>query len=211
VPQNRYAFKLATLRYVHEILFSLTVAFLVVSLIFLVVPRLSIPFVHFEIFLNRLLHIRQTDLIRGYFEYLISSAILALGIGTLLHMFSGTRLTSEILRSVAGVVLLLAPLVFWVCYYQILGWPFGWPYRWAPIELAGAFFCLALYLFGRLPAPRWTGLLLLAAHYSFWYLIPSSDPGRADYAGPIAPVLGFSSTLVWGMYVARLDRASTQA
>jgi hypothetical protein len=209
MTQSGHRPDLTILRYFHEALFSLSISFLAVSLIFLFAPNLSIPFVHLEVSINRLLHIRQTDLIRGYLEYSISSAILAFCIGMLLRIFSRTRVTKEILRSASGIALLLAPPAFWFCHYQVVGWPFGWPYRWAPVELAVAVFCLTLYLLGKWPNPAWIGILLLAAHYNFWYWIPSSNPARADYAGPIAPILGFCSAMAWGLYVARLQQGTT--
>ena len=131
---------LVRLRYIHEILFSCSIAFLAVSLISLVAPSLLIPFIHLEVSINRFLSIRQTDFIRGYLEYFISSVTLAFCIALFLQISSGTRLTKEILRSGSGVMLLLAPPVFWFCYYQLVGWPFGWPYRWSLVELAVAVF-----------------------------------------------------------------------
>jgi hypothetical protein len=147
--------------------------------------------------------IRQTDLIRGYFEYLVSSLLVALGIDILLRISANSRVTKEILRSVSGLLLVSAPFFFWFYYYEIVGWPFGWPYRLAPFEFVLAVSCFIIYLLGKWPIPGWISILLLAAHYSFWYFIPSSNPARADYAGPIAPILGFCSAWVWGIYVGR--------
>src|SRR5438128_2168374 len=132
-------------RYFHEAMFGLYVGFFVVSLVFLAAPRLSIPFVHLEVSINNGLHFKQTDLIRGYFEYLVPSAILALCIAGALHAFYQKPTVQEILRSVSGVMLIFAPPTFWFCYYQIIGWPFRWPYRWAPLELAAAGICLTQY------------------------------------------------------------------
>jgi hypothetical protein len=154
-----------------------SIAFLGVSILFLVAPDLRIPFSHLEVRINQFLRINQTDFIRGYFEYLISSTILALCVWTLLQWSSGTRLTKEIIRSVSGVMLLLAPPAFWVCFYQIVGWPFGWPYHWAPVELEAAVSLIALFLLGKWPVPRWIGVLLLAAHYNFWYWMTNSPQG----------------------------------
>ena len=200
-------------RYFHEVLFSFSVVFFIVSLVFLFEPKFSVPFVRLEISINHLVHIRQTDLIRGYLEYSIPAMMLAFCIGIPLHVLSRTLLTNYILRSVSGILLIFSPPVFWICYYQLLGWPFGWPYRWAPLELAVAGLCLACYLLGWWNIPWWFGLLLLAGHYNFWYWVPSSNPWKADYAGPIAPILGFCSTLAWGIYNAgsRLDQEGQSA
>ena len=188
----------------HKALFSLSTAFLLINLLFLFSQNLRIPFIRLEISINLLLHIRQTDYIRGYFEFAIPSVILAACICMLLHISSDRRLTKQILRSVAGIVLLFGPLAFWILYYQLVGWSFGWPYRGAPVELALAVLCLILYLSGNWPVPRGAGILLLAAHYGFWYWTPSTNPMLAGFTGPIAPVLGFCAALAWGAYRARL-------
>ena len=204
MAESNRQLSLKILRRIYEGFFSLSIGFLLVSIIFLLAPGLSIPFAHLEVSIKDLLHLKQTDLIRGYFEYAISTILLALCIGVLLLISSRTRITNLILRSASGIVLLLAPPIFWVCYYQTLGWPFGWPYRWAPVELVIAICCMILYMLGKWPIPGWVGILLLGIHYSFWYWIPSSNPNRADYAGPIAPILVFCSAWVWAVYAARL-------
>jgi hypothetical protein len=203
VNQGR-PFGMKVVRCAHEMLFSLSIAFLCVSIVFLLAPNLSRPFVHLEISIHRALHLRQADLIRGYLEYSLASAILGLCLAMLLHVSSATRFTKNILRSTSGVLLLLAPAFFWLCYYEAVGWAFGWPYRWAPVELSLAIVCLSLYVLRKWPVPGWVGVLLVACHYAFWYFMPSSNPARADYAGPIAPILGFGSVVVWTLYRARL-------
>jgi hypothetical protein len=205
--QNSGWLDLTRSRHLHEILFSLSIAFLGVSLLFIAVPGTGDPFSRLEVRINLFLHVRQTDFIRGYLACAIPSAILALCIVMMLQLSSGTRLTKELLRSVSGVMLLLGPPVFWFCYYQVVGWPFGWPYRWAPFELTVVVVCVALYLRDKWTFPAWVGVSLLLAHYVFWYWTPSTNPGLANYAGPIAPILGFCSALAWGMYVARVCNA----
>jgi hypothetical protein len=189
--------------YVHEILFSWSIAFLAVSLIFLFAFNLSIPFIHLEVSINHFVGVRQTDVIRGYLTYLIASTMLALCIGTSLHISSSTQTTKWVLCSGSGLILLLSPAIFWFCYYQVGGWPFGWPYRWSPVELAAAVSCMTLYLLGKWSVPGWINTLLLAAHYNFWYWTQASNPEKANYAGPIAPIVGFCSVLAWGVYVTR--------
>jgi hypothetical protein len=196
MTMNRQTIKLA----VHELLFSLNIAFLAISLIFLLVPELSYRSISWEISSNRLLQIRQTDLIRGYFEYGIPSIILASCICIVLHLSSPFRLTREVLRSVAGLILIICPPVFWVCYYQVIGWPIRWPYRGAPIEIALAIVCMVGYLLHKWKAVLWFKILLLAGHYGFWWWMPSSNPTRADYAGPIGPILGVCSAVAWAVY-----------
>jgi hypothetical protein len=193
----------------HEALFSLSTAFLAISIMFLLKHDLSYPFVRLEVSINHLLGISQTDYIRGYFEYLLPSVIVAVLLGILLHIFSSRRLGKEILRSVAGGLLVLAPLIFWFCYYQVVGWAFGWPYRGAPLELVVAIVFMTLVLLRKWRIRWWLSAILFAAHYNFWYWRNSSDPDLASYAGPLGPILGCCSALAWGFYVARLARPST--
>jgi len=194
--------------YVYEILFSLQTAFLAVSVIFLFADNLAVPFMYLEASIKRALHIRLTDVITGYIYHLIASTVLAILIGVCLQVSSRTRFTKWIIRSASGVILLLSPPIFWFCYYQKFGWPFGWPYRWAPLELGAALFCLILYLRKRWRVPGWIGMVLIVAHYFFWYWIPSSNPEAASYRGPIGPILGFCAAMAWVAYIARLQSNS---
>jgi len=56
------------------------------------------------------------------------------------------------------------------------------------------------------PAPF--HLLLLAAHYMYWYFTPSSNPAQAGYGEPTGPILGFCAAAAWGLYVSRLRNVS---
>lgn len=197
--------------YTHEILFSWYMAFLSVSLVFIFANGLSIPFIHLEYKINNYFGIRNTDLVSGYLTYLISSAVLALCIGISLQLSSRTTSTKWILRSGSGVLLLFSPPVFWFSYYQVVGWPFRWPYRGAPVELAVSGLCVTLYLLKKWPVPGWISVILIAAHYNFWYWTQTSNPEKADYAGPIAPLLGFCGAIAWGVYVTRLRSANQSA
>lgn len=186
----------------HIGLFSTSVAFLIVCTVFLFTPALRIMFIHIEVRLNEVLGIRQTDLIRGYFEFAIPTLALALVIFSVFLLSRSQKTTQTLLKSVAPFILLVAPLVYWVIYYEMVGWPFRWPYRFAPVELAVALCLLVLFLRGRpWSTPSWAIFLLFAIHFTFWYWTPSTNPARADYSGPIAPILGFSSALAWLAYL----------
>jgi len=176
-------------------------AFLSVSILFLFMPDLAMTFARLEVRLNLILGIRQTDLIRGYFEYSIPTVVLALFICAVLVAFCTHRAIHVFLRSIVPFILILAPLAFWVIYYDEVGWPFRWPYRWGPVELVAALCCLILYLRGNWLRPGWLGVLLLAFHFAFWYWMPSTNPSLANYRGPIAPALGFCSAVAWGLFV----------
>jgi hypothetical protein len=163
-------------------------------------PNLSIPFIHAEVSINRLLNIRQTDLIRGYFACLIPSAILAFTFWILLRLSSRTKLTAEILRSVAGILVLSSLPAFWLYASQLDGWSFHWSYIGWVLECTVAIGLALLFLQHRLPIPEWCCMLLATGHYAFWFWV-RGNLFMPDYAGPAAPILGLSSTVAWCMYV----------
>lgn len=191
------------LRYIHEILFSFTTSFLAVSCLFMLVPMSLSPFSRLESRIDSFLHISYTDLMPGYFEILVPSVFVALFIFIILRLSRTTLFTNEILRTISGVTLLLSPPLFWFCYFQALGWPLGWPYRGTPFELVFVAICAVLYLNRKWPLPRWISVSLLLTHYVFWYWTTPSHLNMPNYAGPIAPVLGFLASLVWGVYFAQ--------
>ncbi len=197
------------LRYFHEALFSFNVAFFTTTIVLEHSAYLSGGFSRMESSLNVLLGIRQTDYVRGYFTILIPSMILGSLLWAVLRLLQHTRMSHEILRSVAGLVALFAIPVFWIYAFQRYGWPFGWPYRGAPFELLAVFICASLLLSRRWQFPMWSALLLLSGHYIFlWWLI-GWNPAMPNYSGPIAPILSFCSAVVWAVYIRRLPPEET--
>jgi len=197
------------LRHLHEVLFAMTIAFGAVSVLFLTFPGLSGPFVHLEVSINRVLHLRQTDLIRGYFEFLIPSCAVAFCLWLLLRLSSRTNFTEQLLRSAAGIAVLSVLPVFWLYLSQTQGLSFGWPYRGWPLELAAAIVIAILFLRGRTALPSSLLVLLLAAHFSFWFWIRGNFQ-LANFAGPIAPVLAFMSSVAWVFYVQQARRVDAR-
>jgi|SRR5271163_1718269 len=205
------AVSLNVVRQTFELLFSLNLSFAIVSIVDLEAHPVLSPFFSLEFSINKLLHIRQTDFIRGYIAFTASTVALALCFWLALRLSAGVTITKRILRSLAGPVLLVAPSSFWLYLYQKQGWPFGWPYRWAPLELALALVCAWLYIGGRWRFPIWFGVLLLGAHYAYWFWIFGGNYFASNYSGPAAPILGFSSALAWAIYVRRLPKESASA
>lgn len=192
------------LRYLHEALFSLNVAFASMTLALATSPHETRLFNGMESSINRLLRIRQTDYIRGYFAVLIPSVILALVIWAVLRLSWRTRTTRMILRSVAGVVALFALPAFWFYTFQYYGWPFGWPYRGAPFELSLVLVFVLLLLSRKWPLRWWLVVLFLAGHYTFLWIRIGGNYSMPNYAGPIAPILSYSSAVAWMFYLRRL-------
>jgi hypothetical protein len=205
------------IRILADALFSLNIAFAGMSLIFCVSQSASLPFIHFEVYLNHLLGIRQTDYIRGYFTVWIPSLVLAICFLSLLRFLSGLSLANWIMRSVAGMLILLCPTAIWTCGYERNGWSLQWPYKLIWGEAALAVICFCTFLKGPREAWRKIGLLALLGHCLFWYWFMCygfCSPavlnwGMPGYGGPFGMVLGISALLVW-VYAYRTRENSTR-
>jgi hypothetical protein len=189
-----------------EILFSINMAFAVMTLVFCTSPSASVPFAHLEVYVNHLLGIRQTDFIRGYFEIWIPSGLLALGIWSVLRVFSGKSLTSEALKSVAGVAIVICPSAIWACAYLRNGWSVDWPYKTILGEPLLALICVWLFITLPWAAARWVSSIGIFAHCLIWYwfLGNGSYPfewGIPGYGGPWGFIVGAFTITAWGMYV----------
>jgi chromate transport protein ChrA len=212
---NGHTAETSRMRVPAEALFSLNTAFAGVSLIFSASLSASLPFIHLEVYLNQLLGIRQTDYIRGYFTFWIPSLVLAICLFTLLRFLSGLSLTTWIMQSVAGILILLSPAAVWTCGYEQNGWSLQWPYKLIWGEAALAVICLCIFLKGPRETSLKSGLLGLFAHYLFWYWF-TGDGFRSPtlfhwgplYGGPFGMVLGICALLVWGLYSLRTRQHS---
>jgi hypothetical protein len=196
------------LRFAYEVLLALNLSFATVSVVELKSESMVAPFLSVELSVNRLLHIPQTDFIRGYIAFAFSSTTLALVVWLGLRLSAGTKITKGVLRFLGGTVILLLPAVFWLYAYQESGWPFGWPYRGAPFELILALVSAQLYASEKWHFPALFGVALLAAHYGYWFWMPAGNYFAPNYSGPIAPILGFCAAMAWALYVKREKQAS---
>lgn len=194
------------IRHLWEALFSLHLGFAAMTMVFIANPALDPPFSRMETRINVFLHIRQTDYVRGYFSIWVPSVLVSLLIWVVLRTFARTRFIQGFLRSLAGIVTIFTPMAFWVFLYEHTSRPVGCPWEEAAFEMAAALIFTLLFLLGKWQVPAWASLLLLAAHYVFWYFTPSSDPAQAGYGGPSGPILGFCAAAAWGLYVSRLRK-----
>lgn len=192
-------------RHVWETLFSLHLAFALISMAFLTSDVFAGPCLRMEIRLNHLLGIRQTDFVRGYFALWIPSILLAILIWCLLRTFARSNLTREFLRSVAGIITVFMPLAFTVVYFKKMSWSLAWLDKVDWFEIPAALICVLLFLSGRWPLPALAGYLLLAMHFAYWYFVGQSGASSsfADYGGPYGDALGFCSALAWFQYAHR--------
>jgi len=194
--------KVTRLGYVHEALFSANIAYVTVFAVFMAAPGVLVPLGHMEVTINRFFHIRQTDLVRGYWEVAVPSLIVTLIIWILLRISSRARFTRQLLRSAAGVGVILFPAMFW--FYSR---PYGWRLIGTVAETSVAVGCIVLYLRGK--AKRFgslAGALLLAAHYVFWLAIFGNLRDFPPHPGTITPLLGFPSALAWATFHNRSPR-----
>jgi chromate transport protein ChrA len=199
------------MRLLVEALFSVNTAFAALSMVFSASLSASLPFIHLEVSLNRLLGIRQTDYIRGYFTIWIPSLLLALGLLMLLRFLNGLHITESLVRSLAGITILLCPTAVWTCGYLRNGWSLQWPYKTIWGEAAIALICVCIFLKGPWEMSRKIGVSALLGHCIFWYWFTSDgfhwpirfEWGLPGYGGPFGMVVGICTLLVWGLYAYR--------
>jgi hypothetical protein len=166
-----------------------------------------------EMYINDLLHIRQTDFVRGYFAFFIPSIGFSLCLWALLRLSSGSKLAKVVLHSIAGPLILLAIPAYW----QYLAWTsnlwgwYGsrnWRYGASPFEALVALAIALIYLRGKWPAPWWTLTPFLAMHFFFWALpVHEIAFGPSVLLGPLV-LVGFCASWVWVAYVANRRRTT---
>jgi hypothetical protein len=195
--------ELPNLRKLHILVFSMSTAYLAISLLFLFVPRASFPLSRLEYVISEFLGIHETHVSRNYLQPVVC-CFLALVIAALFLIFAERQSIKWFLRAGSGVVLLLSQPVYWLFYYQNVGWPFRWPYRFAPVELG----VVVLFLIWRLRLKRnlpWSvSLCFLIVHFTFWYTFGSYI---ANYGGPVAPTLTFVAALIWDLYSSSVEHS----
>jgi hypothetical protein len=209
---NRDRGKSTTIQCAHEALFSANIAFVFMALVFQSGSQFAVSRLNsLEFAFNRLLHIRQTDFLRGYWEFFLPGIALAVVIFVTLRLFPA-HFSYNILRSLAGIsAVTLAPALFCVTYFRSHGWnPFGTALF---CELLVALFCVLLYLYGKWPTAKFGSLIILLLHYAFWFwqFSPFFAMFLSGWGGAVAvvPVVGLCSSLAWMLYLANLEPLST--
>jgi hypothetical protein len=190
----------ASMRFSYEILLPIDIAFAIAS-VALRSWTLFRPFAQIERKINQLLGIRQTDFTRGYIAVAVPSLLLAIVLWAVLRIAVDNKLMKGFLRSVSGFMVLFAPAIFWIYVYEQDGWPVGWPYKGAPFEIVLIFLAALLFLSQKIVIPSFVSMVVLIAHFSYWYWVPSTNPSMPNYAGPAASIIGFFTALAWSYYV----------
>ena len=196
------------IQHIHEATFSLNLAFVAMGLVFVYASDaviLSLDQLEFSV--NKFLHIRQTDFLRGYWEFFLPGMVLALCVWRLLRLSSRAQLTREILRWVGGVTALVAVPAYWLCMTYSATRRYGWnPFHAVqPYELVLVLIWASLYLRGKLPIPCWENVLAISLHYGFWLwqFWPLFLTLFTGYGGSAAAasIVGFGASLAWVLYV----------
>ena len=191
-------------------MFSLNIASAIIAGLFLNGPRSVVSALfRMEISIQAFLHLRQTDLHLGYLAFFLPATALTLCIWISLRLYSHTRLTQELLRTVAGFASLAAPAVCWLCEAYIGRRRYGWNPLQAiqTYELAVVLVFLTLYLAKKWPIPWWGSILIISLHFAFWFWQFGPYSLLLHYGGPLVlePIIGLSSTLAWVLYIRRLQ------
>lgn len=151
--------------------------------------------------------------IGGYTAFLALCVGLAFGISAVLWLFSGTVLVKELLRSISGILSLLALPMCWLYIAQLFPVPPGLPdpSRLALLmELAVVMTFALLYLRRTWRIPDWASVTLLTLHFILWGWLLIG--GVFVWREPIELVfllVGFCSCIVWGIYTRRNSTART--
>jgi hypothetical protein len=190
-----------------EALISLHISLAAVSVTFIVSFSVNAYFSRIESGLKALLHFRQTDLVYGHLATWIPSVLLAFVMWVVLRATARTSHGRRFLRWTAGIVSICIPAGVWISVYMTTSRPVGWPLAIAPFEILVVLVFTVRILSGKWRVPPWASLLLLAAHYAFWYIAPGSNHSTPGYAGLAGPTLGFCSSMVWGIYLIGLRTA----
>jgi hypothetical protein len=159
----------------------------------------------------------------------VYSFLLAALIFIFLRLLARLSLTRAFLRTLAGGISLAGFPLFalWcpMCFFYYHEPHIEAHSFWLFLELAIILICTVLYYLRRWPIPAWVSIFLLSLHFSIWgwvtgcYLNPFSEVHYYSFGGLAFwfdsmfcfgfPVLGFLSSLTWGMYV-RLSTESAQ-
>jgi len=205
-------------RWVYEFLFALSLGWLTIWYERMRSPAslswlYSSPLVQYPYWHTR--HVEpETVLVQD-----VWSLVLSLVIFLILRLLARFSVTGTLLRTVGGAFVIIGfaffALRFPVYFFDPSRISFGG--FWFPLEAMVALIVGILYYLRKWPLPAWIGLLLLFLHFGLWAWVTGcwvSPPQeiRAYGLGSLGiwisaafywgfPVIGFFSSLIWGLYV----------
>ena len=193
------------LRYVHEFLFSLNAG--LVTRWLMAQANYAESELTIKGWINRRLHLHPHSDIGGNVAFLVLALGVALGTFLLLRVLSRTAWLNHFLRSVTGIVSLVALPASWLyrahVYRPVPGLP-NPPHILLFLELAAATSCIVLYLYAKWPLPGWGSVALLILHFSLWgWLFLGGPYFWFDPLHSVFPLAGSCSVLAWALYVSQ--------
>jgi hypothetical protein len=192
-----YSFPLQ-FRRIYEALVALNTSCAIVFLAFSL-SRAYIPFAHLEVRVNQLLHIRQTDFVRGHFQFWIPALGLTFCTWLLFVFFLRGQRAERVLEVLVGMIAFFLLPIVWICADQSRVWLLLPPY--GPVELVLAASVFLLTWYRNWSIPIWLGVLSATVHYIFWYWLfagfNAPNWNAPGYGGPVGLLVGFISAVMW--------------
>jgi hypothetical protein len=199
------------LQNLHEVAFSVNLAFALVAFVFLFDFRFAtLPLFRMNVAICRYLHLLPNPRVpkdfytSGYFAFWVPAIVLATCFWALLRRFSQERFVRTwLLRCAAGITALAAPPVWWLCSTYLASRKDGW----RPLgaiqfyEVVLVLACAAPYLSGNRPVPQRASIVFLLGHFGFWLWQFGTHPFFMGYGGPVAPTVGLCAGLTWISYI----------
>lgn len=197
-------------RYAHELFFSLNLAFGFMAIFIYDMPAgFERRAMNLDLFLNRLLHIRETDLLTFGWSFSLSGIVIALIVWVLLQLVSRTEIADAVLRSIGGILAISAApsWYIWATYHGDSTSGYHWPVigHSESYEFLVAVICMCLFLKGKLHLPRPVSFMILMGHYVFWLWLYRFQFRYIVQAGARSEdftlVFGLLAGIAWTIYV----------
>ena len=143
--------------------------------------------------------------VEGHTAFLLLTLVTALCIFLIFRLASRTFWAKEFLRSVAGIVSLVAVPAFWLNITRVYPQPPELPNpgrAWLFLELTLAIAAAVSYLLGKWSLPGWVGAVLIISHHVFWAWLFLG--GVYFWYSPfefLIPASGLFASLAWVLFV----------
>lgn len=214
--------QLPRIRYLHEAASSINLACALAALLFALdlQPAVSALF-RMDRVISRYLHllpdirvirVPKDEFTEGYFAFFIPAIGLAVCLWLLLRLFSRRGPIREFLRSVSGIVALVALPVWWLCLMYVGERRYGWN----PLtafqfyEVVLVLVSAILYLSRDWTTPDWAVIVIVVLHYGFWFWQFGPRPFFMGYGGPVGAAVGLCAALTWFFYFRQIRRFERQ-
>src|SRR5665213_27102 len=202
---NKASSRVASLRHICEILFSLNVA-LVAKLQGNQRPNrffstLEAGQLNLQLVINRNLHIIPHSSVGGYLAFYAYALLWTLVLYIMIRYFSQTRLATALDQPLEGIISLVGLPVSWLYVGTAPTLP-NPPHSLLILELIFVTVCALLYSFSKLSLPIWGTVLMLAFHFALWgWLLLGGPYFWFSPLRTVVAVAGFTASLAWAVFV----------